>query len=90
MKVKSLSRVRLLATPWTAAYQAPPSMGFSRQEYLEVLFAMGLFFFVIQTVVYDYILHEMCDFRKTFVFPVLGYSYSLHLLVRSISRSRNS
>ena len=33
MKVKSLSRVRLLGTPWTAAYQAPPSMGFSRQEY---------------------------------------------------------
>ena len=33
VKVKSLSRVRLLATPWTAAYQTPPSMGFSRQEY---------------------------------------------------------
>ena len=33
VKVKSLSCVRLLATPWTAAYQAPPSMGFSRQEY---------------------------------------------------------
>ena len=33
MKVKLLSRVRLFATPWTAAYQAPPSMGFSRQEY---------------------------------------------------------
>ena len=33
MKVKSLSRVQLSATPWTAAYQAPPSMGFSRQEY---------------------------------------------------------
>ena len=32
MKVKSLSCVRLLATPWTAAHQAPPSMGFSRQE----------------------------------------------------------
>ena len=32
MKVKSLSHVRLLATPWTAAYQVPPSMGFSRQE----------------------------------------------------------
>ena len=31
--MKLLSRVRLLATPWTAAYQAPPSMGFSRQEY---------------------------------------------------------
>ena len=33
VKVKSLSRVRLLVTPWTAAYQAPPSMGSSRQEY---------------------------------------------------------
>ena len=33
MKVKSLSHIQLLATPWTAAYQAPPSMGFSRQEY---------------------------------------------------------
>ena len=33
VKVKSLSRVRLLATPWTAAYQAPPTMGFSGQEY---------------------------------------------------------
>ena len=33
VKVKSLSHVRLLATPWIAAYQAPPSMGFSRQEY---------------------------------------------------------
>ena len=33
VKVKSLSHVQLLATPWTAAHQAPPSMGFSRQEY---------------------------------------------------------
>ena len=33
LKGKSFSRVRLFATPWTAAYQAPPSMGFSRQEY---------------------------------------------------------
>ena len=31
--MKSLSHVRFLATPWTAAYQAPPSMGFSRQQY---------------------------------------------------------
>ena len=31
--MKSLSRVWLLATPWSAAYQAPPSMGFARQEY---------------------------------------------------------
>ena len=32
-KVKSLSHVQLFATPWTVAHQAPPSMGFSRQEY---------------------------------------------------------
>ena len=33
VKVKSLSRVWIVGTPWTAAHQAPPSMGFSRQEY---------------------------------------------------------
>ena len=33
VKVKLLSRVRLLVTPWTAAHQAPASMGFPRQEY---------------------------------------------------------
>ena len=33
VKVKSLSRVQLFATPWTVAHQAPPSMEFSRQEY---------------------------------------------------------
>ena len=33
VKVKSLSRVQLFATLWTVAHQAPPSMGFSRQEY---------------------------------------------------------
>ena len=33
MKVKSFSHVQLFATPWTVAHQAPPSMGFSRQEY---------------------------------------------------------
>ena len=33
MKGKSLSRARLFTIPWTSAYQAPPSMGFSRQEY---------------------------------------------------------
>ena len=33
MQVKPLSRVRLFATPWTVAHQAPPSMDFSGQEY---------------------------------------------------------
>ena len=37
VKVKWLSRVLLLATPWTVAHQAPPSMGFSRQEYWSVV-----------------------------------------------------
>ena len=41
VKVKSLSRVRFLVTPWTAAYQAPPSTGFSRQEYLVMLYLPG-------------------------------------------------
>ena len=35
VKVKSLNRVQLLATPWTTAYQAPQSIGFSRQRVLE-------------------------------------------------------
>ena len=35
MKVKSLSRVRLFVTPWAAAYQAPPSMGFFQARVLE-------------------------------------------------------
>ena len=42
--VKSLSHVRLFATPWTITYQAPPSMGFSRQEYwrgLPISFSRG-------------------------------------------------
>ena len=59
MKGKSLSRVRLFETPWTAAYQAPPSMEFSRQEYgfpifniinkilIEMVFF--LFFFFLST-----------------------------------------
>ena len=33
IEMKLLSRVRLFATPWTVAYQGPPSMGFSNQEY---------------------------------------------------------
>ena len=52
MKVKSLSHVQLLATPWTAAYQTPPSMGFSRQEYWSgvpspspILYAVIIFYF---------------------------------------------
>ena len=37
VKVKSLIHVQLFVTPWSVAYQTPPSMGFSRQEYWNVL-----------------------------------------------------
>ena len=46
VKVKSLSRVWLLATPWSAAHQAPPSMGFSRQEYWSGVPLPSLKFFI--------------------------------------------
>ena len=46
VKVKSLSCVWLLATPWTATYQAPPSVGFSRQEYWS---GVPLLFLVLST-----------------------------------------
>ena len=46
-EVKSLSRVRLLATPWTVAYQAPPSMEISRQEYWSGLPLPSLIFVCI-------------------------------------------
>ena len=50
VKVKSLNRVRLPATPWTAAHQAPPSMGFSRQEYWSGVLSHIQFFATVWTV----------------------------------------
>ena len=47
VKVKLLNCVRLLATPWTAAHQTPPSMGFSRQEYCSVVPSPSLIFKVV-------------------------------------------
>ena len=47
VKVKSLGRVRPLVTPWTSAFQAPPSMGFSRQEYWSGVPLPSLHFFLI-------------------------------------------
>ena len=47
VKVQSLSHIRLFATPWTAAHQAPPSMGFSRQKYwsgVPMLFPLRSYF----------------------------------------------
>ena len=46
VKLKSLSHVQLFVTPWTIAYQAPPSIGFSRQEYWNELPNSMLFLFL--------------------------------------------
>ena len=48
VKVKLLSHVQLLVTPWTVAYQAPPSMGFSRQEYWSGVPLPSLLWYIIQ------------------------------------------
>ena len=61
LKGKSLSHVRLLVTPWTTAYQAPLSMGFSRQEYwsgvpLPWEVAVRLFWISLEGLVFLYLL----------------------------------
>ena len=57
VKVKTLSHVQLLATPWTAAYQAPPSMGFSRQEYWSGLPLPSLNLCMDQSLYFSHLLH---------------------------------
>ena len=79
------SRVRLFAIPWTAAYQAPPSMGFSRQEYWNGLpllslinvYRSDLFYFIavwysviMNTPQFRYPFCGWCTFA--FLFPLLG------------------
>ena len=55
VKVKSLSRVWLLANPWTAAHQAPPSMGFSRQEYWSGVLCGLKFYFCFLLILANYL-----------------------------------
>ena len=61
VKVKSLSRVQLLVTPWTAAYQAPPSMGFSRQEYWSGVPLPSPHYLLIQLIFLQKALHYIID-----------------------------
>ena len=83
-KVKSLSRVRLLATPWTAAYQAPLSMGFSRQEYWN---GVPLPSPLVTTIPILYIFNEFdrnLDYiyhKVSFVYEFLLDKISLHMYV---------
>ena len=60
VKEKSLSRVQLLVTPWTAAYQAPPSMGFSRQEYWS-----GVPYFQLQHTISSYVSPCLTDLHHS-------------------------
>ena len=88
MKVKSLSRVRFLATPWTAAYQAPPSMGFSRQDYWSGVPSPSLIYsrldiFVIITIFLDMDKQKMSTLLITIGFE--PFFIFLFLLVNYIS-----
>ena len=74
VKVKSLSCLRLVATPWTEAYQAPPSMGFSRQEYWSLAQSMSTL------VAFDY--HSWCSQAEESL--NLWFTYSLNPVVIKI------
>ena len=80
VKVKLLSCVRLLSIPWTAAYQAPPSMGFSRQEYWSgmplpspnyctivlISHAIKIIFKILQARLQQYMNWELQDVQSVF------------------------
>ena len=72
--MKSLSRAQFLATPWTAAYQAPLSMGFSRQEYWSGLPLPSLMTNLDSTLKNrDTSLPTKVHLVKAMVFPVVMY-----------------
>ena len=63
VKVKLLSRAQLLATPWTGDHQAPPSMGFSRQEYWSGVPLPSPF----DILSHDHKLNQLCLFPSVFL-----------------------
>ena len=91
VKVKSLSRVRLLATPWTAAQQAPPSMGFSGQQYWSgvplpspsglLLTPSSVFYFFLRKSLSGHILLLMFIVAFTSVMPQLSSKSSILLFM---------
>ena len=83
MKVKLLSPVRLLATPWTAAYQAPLSMGFARQEYWSGLPLPSLGHMIVGGKVHEgkdlpMSRTQLCDFTFTVLFHGLEKEMATH------------
>ena len=69
VKAKSLSCVRLLATPWTAAYQAPPSVGFSRQKYYIPLNCSLLKVKNVSFMLYEFYLNKKYKLKINFNLP---------------------
>ena len=70
VKVKSLSRVQLLATQWTAAYQALRSMGFSRQEYWSGLPLPSPIYTHTHIYIFFFIFFSIIVYYKWFVFEI--------------------
>ena len=90
VKVKSLVRGWLLATPWTAAYQAPPSMGFSRQEYWSGVSLPSTSAYILTRVYYLFTTHFLlgkCHFSlflaKDTIFLLTNLSVNLVNLLNS-------
>ena len=81
VKVKSLSRVRLFATLWTAAHQVPPSMGFSRQEYwsglplpsphCEVIEENNLSYYILVETWLQFLVHILKMFHRKWIWKTL-------------------
>ena len=84
VEVKSLSHVQLFATPWTAAYQAPPSMGFSWQEYWSGVPSLSLWC-VAEPIQYcnvkkkyiHFIKYSLNSLTQTFLWSMFFLSFSL-------------
>ena len=77
VKVKLLSRVRLSVTPWTAAYQAPPSMGFSRQEYWPLRAVKNIPDAIIMMAISHHVFvktHRMYTSNLGWIWPNIGSS----------------
>ena len=73
VKVKALSHVRLSAIPWTAAHQAPPSMGFSRREYWSgVPLPSRIYVHTYVYIIYVYSKESACDAGDLGWIPGLG------------------
>ena len=81
VKVKSLSRVQLLATSWIAAYQAPLSMGFSRQEYWSGVPLPSSSIDIRHSLLLNHIFLPHCFYYTLFSFE--KFSYLVILIARA-------